>query len=470
MNKLKYILIVPAILAISGCSDFLDKSPVSQANENDFYKTESDFQTAMTSAYACLYTLYDPQGLPSYYGELMSDNVYTDDPSGNQQDKKAFETHIGMQTSNTTVADEWNHYYNAVYIVNNILEKMDAAGDFSSKAAIQGECRFLRALYYFDMVRFWGDIPLVTKPLSAKEAFAMGRTSKSDVYTCIINDLIFASANLPAKANQRFAGSATSDAANTLLGKVYLTIGEKEKAKEVLLKEYGKFSLMGNYADLWSLDHKNCAESIFEIQYMAGKENPYSKYWAYFTPADNHTITKWGRGCNQVLDDLWNAYETNDKRRDASIQNGYYTSSGEFVATKFTIKWRDENATLDGATEAAGNNFMILRYADVLLMLTEATGDVKYLNEVRERAGVPKYGENGYPSQYNTITKALDHEYRVEFACEFHRYFDMVRLATTDELKTCSKNISKPLILLPIPQDVIDQNPDLIIQNPEYLK
>ena len=468
MNKIKYLVTISLVFALTGCDSFLDLSPISQANENAFYKTEDDIETAMWSAYATLHTIYAPEGLPSYYGELMSDNAYSDNTSGDQQAKEAFETHIGMQTNNSIVASEWNRYYNSLFIINNILKKMESSDDFTSKTAIQGECRFLRALYYFDMVRMWGDVPLVLQPLTTAEAFALGRTSKDQVYQAIIEDLKFASDNLPAKASERFAGAATSDAANTLLGKVYLTMGDKANAKTYLMKEYNKFKLMSNYADLWSLSKKNCAESIFEIQYLAGTSNPYSKYWALFTPLDNRIVTAWGMGCNQVEDELWNAYETGDPRRDPSIQDGYKTASGSFVEKKFTIKWRDTSASLDGLTEAAGNNFIVLRYADVLLMLTEATGDVSYLNEVRARAGLPAYGQSGYPAAYNTVAKALDHEYRVEFACEFHRYFDMVRLGITDELKTCAKHVGTPIILLPIPQEVIDQNPNVMKQNSGY--
>lgn len=247
-------------------------------------------------------------------------------------------------------------------------------------------------------------------------------------------------------------------------------MGNKTKASEVLLKVYGKFSLVP-YADLWNKTKKNGAESIFEIQFKGGKSNPYSLYWAMFTPLDNRIVTAWGGGMNQVTSDLWNAYEAGDPRRDLSIQDGYTTAGGAKIDVKFAIKWKDATAEIDGLREAADNNFIVLRYADVLLMLTEATGDVKYLNEVRTRAGLPLYGTAGYPAAYNTVALACEHERQVEFALEFHRWFDLKRTGRAIEvIKKSSKNITLNAnqLVLPIPLEVITQNPTVITQNEAY--
>lgn len=471
MKKIKYILMSIMAVGLSGCSDFLDLSPISQANENSFYQTEEDFETAMNSVYNTLYTIYGPQSLPSYYGEMASDNAYCNETAGNYTDKISLSEHQNLTAANSIVEEFWNTYYESMFKINNVISKLESA-DFDKKSQIEGEARFLRALYYFDLVRAFGDVPLVLTPISVTEAYATGRTPASEVYSAIITDLQFAASNLPDKSNERFAGAPTSDAANTLLGKVYLTMGDKTNAASALQKVYGKFTLEKNFADLWNLNNKNCGESIFEVQYLGGKSNPYSEYWALFTPLDNRSVTSWGMGVNQVTDDLYNAFEDGDVRRDASIQNGYTNASGENVAAKFFVKWRDDNAELDGLTEAADNNFIILRYADVLLMLTEATGDAKYLNEVRHRVGLPGYGEAGYPSKYSKITAALQHERQVELCGEFHRLFDLVRLGTAvDVLNNCTKSChltSTDQLLLPIPQSIIDQNPDVITQNSAY--
>lgn len=456
-------------LFLIGCSgDFLDKAPISNANEVEFYKSQKDIETALWSAYNSLYTLYGPESLPSFYGELMSDNAYSDNAAGRIQDYESFELHT-MSVDNELVYNFWNNYYKAIYIVNNIIVSAEKL-DFATRDALIGEAKFLRALYYFDMVRAWGDVPLVTTPLSVAGSYAQGRTPKEQVYAQIVEDLDFAAAKLPVKTSQRFVGAASQEAANTLLGKVYLTMGNKPKAAETLLKVYGKFSLVP-YADLWNLTKKNGASSIFEIQYKGGVSSPYSLYWAMFTPVDNRVVTAWGGGFNQITDDLWNAYETGDPRRAISIQDGYTTANNSFVDVKFPIKWKDAAAPVAGLREAANNNFIILRYADVLLMLTEATSDPKYLNEVRARVSLPAYGAVGYPAQYNTVALALEHEAQVEFASEFHRWFDLIRTGRAIQvIKNSSKNITitEEELLLPIPFLVINQNPDVITQNEAY--
>jgi hypothetical protein len=468
MKKLIYILIL-CNLIFFGCSeDFLDRTPISNPNEGDFYQSKDDMETALLSAYNSLYTLYGPESLPSFFGELMSDNVYSDNAAGRIQDYEGFENHT-MSDDNELVLGYWNSYYQTLYRINNIITSAENI-EFDTRDVLIGEAKFLRALYYFDMVRAWGDIPLVTQSLSISEAYAQGRTPKADVYNQIVEDLVFAVANLPSKANARFVGGASSDAANTLLGKVYLSMGDKTKAAEALMKVYGKFSLVP-YADLWDVTKKNNASSIFEIQYKGGKSNPYSLYWAMFSPLDNRVVTAWGAGMNQVTPDLWNAYEAGDPRRDISIQDGYTTAAGVQVDVQYPIKWIDEDAEVDGLREASDNNFIILRYADVLLMLTEATGDVKYLNEVRSRVGLPNYGAAGYPSQYNTVPLALEHERQVEFALEFHRWFDLIRTGRAiTVIKNSSKNITlnENQLLLPIPLQVITQNSGVITQNEAF--
>lgn len=469
MRKLKYLLASAFIFSTVGCSDFLELNPISNANENGFYKTAEDMETALVSAYATLYNIWGPEGLPSFYGELMSDNVYNDNTAGTVADYEAFDNHTGMTTTNTLVEGYWETYYKSLFIINQLIAKGTPLGE--EVAQYIAEAKFLRAMYYFDMVRAWGDVPLILTPVTVSESYGIARNPATQVYAQIVQDLKDAAGVLPPKTNERFAGAATCDAANALLGKVYLTLGDKTNATTYLNKVYGKFTLEDNYADLWNLNNKNCKESIFEIQYAAttSSSQPYSKYWSMFTPLDNRIITAWGGGMNQVSADLWNAYETNDPRRDASIANGYYTAKGDFVATRYCIKWKDTDATVNNLRELARNNFIILRYADVLLMLSEATGDAKYLNEVRERVSMPYYGAAGYPSEYTNVAAAVQHERQVELAMEFHRWYDLQRFGTAATvMKNCSKNVSSPIYMLPIPQKVIDQNPSVITQNDPY--
>ncbi len=468
MNPMKNIALLLFVAWMTSCShDFLDRAPISQANESDYYKSAEDIKVAMDAAYNSLYQLYGPESLPSFFGELMSDNCYTTNTAGTVSAYFEFQN-CDLRADNILIEEYWNNFYAAIFRVNNILFQIRNL-DFEEKDNYIGQCKFLRALYYFNMVQTWGGVPLVTTPITIAESYALKRAGEEEVYSQIIADLQDAATLL--KASPLKIGAATSGAANTLLGKAYLTMGDKGKAKETLMKVYNKYTLVP-YADLWDMTKKNGTESIFEIQYLGGKSNPYSRYWAMFSPIDNRIVTAWGAGMNQVTDDLWNAYEPNDIRRDLSIFDGYMQTDGSFNPTRFAKKWVDEDAELDGLREASNNNFIILRYADVLLMLAEATGDPKYLNEVRSRVNLPLYGSALYPSdKYPTIALAIEHERQVEFALEFHRFFDLKRTGRAIEvLKNSSKNIDlDPFRLyVPIPLSVIIQNPDNITQNTGY--
>jgi hypothetical protein len=172
---------------------------------------------------------------------------------------------------------------------------------------------------------------------------------------------------------------------------------------------------------------------------------------------------------NMVTDDLYNEYEPNDPRRDASFFTGY-NKGGVFVPIKFNKKWVDLTAPLDGGAEAANNNFMVLRYADVLLLLTEATGDPQYMNRVRARVGLPAFGTAGYPSAlYPTIELAVEHERRMELALEYQRWFDLKRTGrAVAVLSAKGKAVNADKLLLPVPSYSLGQNPNLLPQNPGY--
>jgi hypothetical protein len=319
------------------------------------------------------------------------------------------------------------------------------------------------------MVQAWGDVPLVTKPITSAEAFTTNRTPKADVYNQVIDDLKYAADHLTAPDKVPATGRASNGAALTLLGKVYLTMNNKPAATQVLQQVYNSYNattynLLPEFGSLWgaSLAQKNTKESIFEIQYKGGANNPSSTYWPAFSPFENFAITRFGGGMNQVTDDLYNEYETGDKRRDTSFELGYF-KGGNWIAIKFQKKWKDINAPIVNAAESCNNNFMILRYADVLLMLTEVTGDVQYLNKVRARAGLPLYGTAQYPSaKYPTLDLAIEHERRMEFAMEFHRWFDLKRTGrAVAVLSAKGKAVNEDKMVLPIPQFARDQNPDL---------
>lgn len=462
----RFLAISCFCIVAAGCKkSFLERTPISNANAVNYYKTKADFDVAMNSAFATLYTVYDPENAVSYT-ELMGDNATLYSVAGNQADKWAFRDYT-IEASNTMVYQFWQDGYKAIFNVNTVLDKIQTAGlDETFTNRVKAEMMFLRGMYYYNLVQLFGDLPLVTKVLTAEESYGVLRSPKADVYALIVNDLSFAAANLPLSDKVTQVGRASKGAAQTLLGKVYLSLGNKPKAAEQLMEVYksGQYSLLGQYASLFGPNVKNTKESIFEIQYLGGSASkPASPYWTAFAPVNNGVITKYGGGINQVTDDLYNEYETGDPRRDATIATGYNDSKGNFVAIKFTKKWTDPTAPVNGAKELSNNNFMVLRYADVLLLLSEATGDATYLNEVRFRSGVPAFGSAGYPAaKYPTLDRAIEHERRVELAMEFHRFFDLKRTGRAlAVLSGKGKPVTERKLLLPIPQYVITQNPQI---------
>jgi hypothetical protein len=387
----------------------------------------------------------------------------------NPIDKWAFRDY-NITATNNLVNQFWNEGWTSMYNVNIVIEKIkDADLDAAYITQVSAEMRFLRALYYYGMVQLWGDLPLITAPIPAAEAFAINRSPQAEIYKQIVDDLKEAAASLPAPDKVPAPGRVSSGAAKTLLGKVYLAMGDKAAAAQVLMQVYNdyngkQYDLLPHYGSLWGAgnSNKNTKESIFEIQFKGGANNPFSSYWPAFAPFENFAITRFGGGINQVTDDLYNEYEAGDIRRDTSFELGYYKGA-TWVATKFQEKWKDLNAPIVSGAEACNNNFMVLRYADLLLLLTEATGDAQYMNKVRARVGLPLYGTAGYPSaKYPTLELALEHERRVELALEFHRWFDLKRTnRALTVLAAKGKPINQDRLVLPIPQIARDQNGNL---------
>lgn len=460
------------LLLLHGCKkDFLNLTPVSNANADNFYKTKEDFEVAENAAYATLYTIFAPEDAASYT-EMMSDNATMYSVAGNQADKWAIRDYQ-VQPNNTMIYQYWQDYYKAFYNINIVLSKIQNAGlDEPFTARVQAEMRFLRGLYYYQMVQLFGGVPLVTTPLSVAESYQVLRSTVAETYQLIVEDLSFAVANLPAAKEVAMVGRASKGAAQMLLGEVYLSLGKKDLATVQLMAVYDShtYRLLDHYSDLFGPDKKNTAESIFEVQYLGGSASaPYSPYWTAYAPVNNGVITKYGGGINQVTDDFYQAFEPGDPRRSVSIEDGYRDAKGNFISIKFPGKWMDPTAAVDGGNEMSNNNFVVLRYADLLLLLSEATGKPDYLNEVRARAGMPLYGTSGYPSdKYPTLALAVEHERRVELGLEFHRWFDLKRTGRALEVLTKKgKKLTAEKLLFPIPEYVITQN-SAITQNPGY--
>lgn len=476
-----YLLALATILTVSCKKSFLDLQPISSGASENFYKTAADIKVALSGAYASLQS----GGITTnkyVFGEISSDNTYPV-ASGSVTDQDEFDRFY-IRTTNPFVAGRWNDGYNAVSRVNTILEKVvPIEMDEQLKKRYIAESKFIRALVYFELVRTFGDVPLITKSLtsSLNEAYDYGRDATSVVYTQIEKDLTEAAADLPVSYAGADLGRATQGAARALLGKVYMT-QQKFGPAAIVLKEVIDLNVYDTvpYPDVFDPTKKNGKEAVFEVQFAAGmgEGNPWPNSFAPQN-SGNAVINFGGGGNNRPTQDLIDAYEAGDIRKDFSLATSYVNAAGQTILDVFVRKYRFSPA-LNGDN---ANNIPVIRYADVLLMYAEClneegyepNGDaLKYLNMIRERARLVSKTATDIPDQ-GAFRLAIEQERRVEFAFEGHRWFDLVRTnraITVINSKAAEINLVTPItqnnLIFPIPQSQVEINRQKITQNPGY--
>jgi hypothetical protein len=287
------------------------------------------------------------------------------------------------------------------------------------------------------------------------------------VYTTIVSDLTQAGGLLPDSYSGSNVGRATSGAAKSLLGKVYLTRKQYSEAARVLKEviDGGQYALLPSYADVFRVENANHKESIFEVQYKANSQGRGSPFATLFTPrTGNAGILLTGQGATQGYNrpspDMISAYPAGDLRKDASLAPNW-TDGARVNNDPYIKKYLSrQSAVSDGDA-----NWFVLRYADVLLMYAEALNELgrtseasPYLNQIRRRAGLSPLDGLGQAQ----MRLALEQERRVELAFEGHRWFDLLRTGRAIEVMNSKGfNITSRDLLYPIPQSQIDINPEL---------
>jgi len=489
MKSIRYSIIIALLVNISsGCSEdkYLDLYPETSITQGNFYQNSTQLLQALNDVYRQLTILYDTHELPCLYGGQASDDVYIiAKASGDNFTEQIVGYNI--LPNNGRILTAWRHCYNGIYICNQIIHQIEISTvdlDASLKSRMIAEAKLIRSLVYFNMVRAWGDIPLIVEPISPVDAYSYLRESTEKVYDQIIEDLIFAKTNLPESYSGKDIGRVTKYAAAGILAKIYLTLGNTTLARTELefIINSGKYSLdsnqdgitdMNDYRYLFHPGTKNCISSILEVQYKSGPNAVNSRHQANYAPfSRSFNLVDLGvpgsvfpgQGESTPTPDLIDEFEDGDLRLEASIYPGFTDqATGVFTEWPFTIKYFDPDYN------NPGNNLKVIRYADVLLMYAEVTQDAAYLNMVRDRAGLPPFGSLEYPGDlYPTLDLAIEHERRVELSFEYHRFFDLVRTNRAIEvIQDYGFDINANKLLFPIPQDEIDINPKLT-QNPGY--
>lgn len=482
--KLKYNLIAIALLgfSFSSCSDFLEQNPQTDLSENDFYKTADDILSAVNGAYSSLQE-GDIYGNWYVFGEIPSDNT-RNQLSGSVTTQNEFDQFY-IDTQNSMIANFWKAAYKVINRTNTILGRIDGI-EINTELAnrYKLECKFIRALMYFNLVRVYGDVPLVLKEISISESYDILREPKENVYNQIIADLKEAQ-DLPVSYSTAEDGRATQGAAKALLANVYMTLHKYAEAETILAEiiNSGRYSLLENtpgslnidgYKNVFSPVNHNSKEGFFEIQFLKGGYGEGSNYANNFAPENSGTnvVAVGGTGGNNIPEmDIYNAYEEGDLRRDFSMSLGYYDNrkNNEWVESRYVCKFMD----VPYQNNDASNNYPVIRYADVILMYAEALNQngktaeaCKYLNMTRRRGFGYQTTETS-PVDLQTTDKAqfalmVEQERRVELAFENHRWFDLIRTGRAVEvMRSKGFSLNETNLICPIPQKQIDVNPKL---------
>lgn len=484
INKIIVSFLVLAIL--SGCSaDFLEKKPLGQLTSDNFFDTEDHAVWATNAVYEQMRS-WDVHVF-SYIG--LTDIISDDSDKGSTASDATFLNELDLfafDAENIAFGSVWGGYYRGIYRANIALENIPAIDmDDGLKERLLGECRFLRGYFYFNLVRWFGDIPLIDHILTEDE-YEQGNDSAADIYAFIINDLEAAMAVLPAKYSAADEGRVTKGAAEALLAKVYLTLEDFPKAETHALNviESEEYALMDSYPSIFLPEGDNSSESIFEVQAAAfdtgGGGTQYNEVQGV------RGTPNLGWGFNRPSDDFVLAFEIGDPRREATIlyPGEVLPDGSQVVEDNPNIVNERYNQKAWVPTHAGGNgngsgNIKILRYADVLLMAAEALNEndkpadaLIYLNMVRDRAR----GGNSFvlpevtDTDKDVLRDKIWHERRVELGMEQQRWFDLIRQKrAASVMQALGKNfVEGKHELLPIPQTEIDLSGGLMKQNAGY--
>lgn len=457
------VLVSLATLLMTSCGDsFFDLEPASSVTIDKVYKTASDYNVAVIGCYAKL------QSQVNFYTECCeyrSDNLSLGAPTAGTQDRYDID-HFTEKPSNGILSSYWANFNNNVYRCNLLLDQIDGANFAENlKKQYKGEAMFIRALNYFNMYRIWGGVPATKHVVSAAEALKVARYSDEQMFDLIAGDLkeIVDNNYLPETYSSADMGRATSGAAKALLGKVYLTFHKWTEAKDILSQLIGKYQLVSPIAQVFNVDNKNNNEIIFAVHFNKEIEGEGHSYWYNLTNASDDT--------NQTSS-LLNTFPTGDARKDLIT----------YVQVEKNVRLMNKFYDTKSPTfKTVGNDQILLRYADVLLMYAEALNEIqydasegslalKYLNAVRQRAGISNLTVKQLPTQ-EKFRKGILVERQREFPYEGQRWFDLVRMGFAKSVMAENGvEIKDYQLLFPIPQQEIEKVGDksILWQNPGY--
>jgi len=479
MKKL-FNIAFASLIMVSCSKSFIELTPISTVTVDVVYKTDKDFSDALTASYNSLQSMYTDRYV---IGDIRSDDSWQEISKSNSDSySDAFTT----TSTDAMLSTLWENSYRGLFRLNTILSKIEPLTDkeIPKKARYIAEAKFLRALIYFDLVRVFGNVPMVVLPLTTQDAYKTPRETVANIYSkVIIPDLLAAETGLLAKYTGADVGRPTIGAAKALLGKAYLTIKDFAKAEAKLMEVTTMgYSLLPKYTDLFDYSkNEHHAEYIFDIEFEEGigEGQPWTRR---FAPNLVTFTTFYGIGGNgdekngptQTLIDLFDA---KDLRKDISVgvKGGYYGANGVFIKLPVSTMqtYTKKYITSVAAVDDSRANWKVIRYADVLLMIAEAMNEngktdlaIPYINLIRIRGGLTGYSTG---MTQLALRDAIALERRLELSFEGHRWFDLVRTGKAyDVCKALGMKDYMTVWPLPLSQVVLINDPAIFPQNPGY--
>jgi hypothetical protein len=491
VRKISYYTLF--LLMVSGfysCEDFLDLKPISEATTDNAYSRASDAEAALVGAYDSFqqeYYIWDNV----LFSDVMSDNYYA---GGDDPEIFAIED-LNLTPVNSRLFRNWSQIYNAIAKANIVLQKVPEINDpkldvDNRREEILGEAYFLRAYHYYQLVKQWGGVPLILKPVESLDPAETNkpRSLASEVYDQIISDLELAVARLPYTYGDNPSvnkARATKGAAFALMAKAYAQREDRDYAKVVaycdsVIASPANYRLLNDFSQLFDGNHYNNDESILEVQFLGSTEANWGPQMLLPPSVSGDTWRKFVTPSK----DLVAAFdaEGDDIRKNASILFEEAPWSDEFWSVEvggivpFAYKWKSANGW------ASTNRQYIFRLADIILLKAEALNETGHtpeaiieLNDVRDRVDLD-------PTEAATkeeVRLAILNERRLELCQEAERWDDLKRLdfavevmnnleeidLRTNTVKNYDMEAYKRL--LPIPQQERNRNPELT-QNDRY--
>jgi hypothetical protein len=495
---MKKTVIALSLLTLVSCNAWLSEDGPMVNRVGDFFTSAETARQVVTAVYTPLMWEYQDGYFPEwYFGDIASDDALkggqniADGPDLYDIDN------FKVVSNNGIVLQFYRAQYQGAARANLAIEQVadmtvDESLSADLKARFLGEAKFLRAYYYFRLVRLFGEVPLVSKPIYSSADWIQPRASVKDIYELILSDLADAEASLPLKSAYPAAdlGRATKGAAQAMLLKTNMYYAQwlvnngqdgssyfaeaLRWGKKFIADQAGEYSLHADYADNFTLEGENGSESVFEIQYMEdgmsdyGEGNGFSRgtFTVVLTRSRGSAFGETGWGFNHPTQNLYDEYEPGDPRRDITIltpTDAEISNEAEeiYLGSRYLSLKRSlmDPATrtylhLDHASRGAINNQQI-RLADVYLMIAEAAVENNdlptaktYLELVRARARamvtnpvpvLPAFPYGSYTDNQAGLRAAIRHERRVELGMEGHRWFDLCRWGTVKDVMNAYK-------------------------------